>query len=59
MARALGMRTVAEGVETEEQAGVARRAGVDEGQGWLFGRPIPSADWRSAPWMQADALRSS
>jgi diguanylate cyclase (GGDEF)-like protein len=59
MARALGMRTVAEGVETEEQAGVARRAGVDEGQGWLFGRPVPSADWRSAPWMQADALRSS
>ncbi len=58
MARALGMRTVAEGVETAEQADVVRRAGVDEGQGWLFGRPVPSAEWWTAPWMQANALRS-
>jgi diguanylate cyclase (GGDEF)-like protein len=58
MARALGMRTVAEGVETSDQAEVVRRAGVDEAQGWLFGRPVPSAEWRAAPWMQADALRS-
>ena len=59
MARALGMRTVAEGVETCDQADVVRRAGVDEAQGWLFGRPVPSAEWRAAPWMQADVLRSS
>jgi diguanylate cyclase (GGDEF)-like protein len=59
MARALGMRTVAEGVETSDQADVVRRAGVDEGQGWLFGRPVPAADWRAEPWMRADALRSS
>jgi diguanylate cyclase (GGDEF)-like protein len=59
MARALGMRTVAEGVETRDQADVVRRAGVDEGQGWLFGRPVPAADWRTAAWMQPDALRSS
>ena len=59
MARALGMRTVAEGVETSDQADVVRRAGVDEGQGWLFGRPVPAADWRAAPWMRADVLRSS
>jgi diguanylate cyclase (GGDEF)-like protein len=58
MARALGMRTVAEGVETSDQADVVRRAGVDHGQGWLFGRPMPSADWRKAPWVQADPLRS-
>ena len=59
MARALGMRTVAEGVETRDQADVVRHAGVDEAQGWLFGRPVPSVEWRAAPWMQADALRSS
>ncbi len=58
MARALGMRTVAEGVETPEQADVVRNAGVDEGQGWLFGRPVPGEDWRSAPWMRTDVLRS-
>jgi EAL domain-containing protein (putative c-di-GMP-specific phosphodiesterase class I) len=46
-------------VETSDQADVVRRAGVDEGQGWLFGRPVPAADWRAESWMQADALRSS
>ncbi len=41
MARSLGMRTVAEGVETADQAEVVRSVGVDEAQGWLFGRPTP------------------
>ena len=50
MARALGIRTVAEGVETAEQAAVLRGAGVDEAQGWLFGRPRP-ADAFAATWL--------
>ncbi len=41
MSRALGMRTVAEGVEHVDQAAVLTELGVDEGQGWLFGRPAP------------------
>ena len=45
MARALGVRTVAEGVETVEQARALRRAGVDEAQGWLFGRPCDVDAW--------------
>lgn len=34
-----GCRLVAEGVETEEEAGALRALGVDLGQGYLFGRP--------------------
>ena len=45
MARALGVRTVAEGVETDAQARVRRSAGVDEAQGYLFGRPAPADAW--------------
>ncbi|MGZ4603839.1 MAG: EAL domain-containing protein [Kineosporiaceae bacterium] len=30
---------VAEGVETEDDAAALRDLGVDDGQGWLFGRP--------------------
>ena len=40
MARALGCKTVAEGVETEEQASLLRLLGVDCLQGYLFARPL-------------------
>jgi PAS domain S-box-containing protein len=36
----LGMTTVAEGVETEEQASMLLWLGCDIGQGWLYGRPV-------------------
>jgi len=38
----LGMITVAEGVETEEQADMLLWLGCELGQGWLFGRPLPA-----------------
>ncbi|MEP7155560.1 MAG: EAL domain-containing protein [Betaproteobacteria bacterium] len=41
LGHALGMRIVAEGVETEEQAGLLRRLKCDELQGYLFSRPLP------------------
>ncbi|GAA0588001.1 EAL domain-containing protein [Paractinoplanes ferrugineus] len=36
---ALKMKTVAEGIETDEQWATLRRIGIDHGQGYLFGRP--------------------
>jgi EAL domain-containing protein (putative c-di-GMP-specific phosphodiesterase class I) len=41
LARALNLKVVAEGVETEEQANLLRLLRCDEVQGYLFGRPMP------------------
>jgi EAL domain-containing protein (putative c-di-GMP-specific phosphodiesterase class I) len=40
MARALGLTTVAEGVETAEQLAEVRRLGVDQVQGNYFSGPV-------------------
>jgi sensor c-di-GMP phosphodiesterase-like protein len=42
LARELGMGTVAEGVETEQQVEVLRAAGVDEAQGFALAPPMPA-----------------
>lgn len=42
MARSLGLRTIAEGVETEAQAAALASRGCDEVQGFLYGRPMPA-----------------
>jgi diguanylate cyclase (GGDEF)-like protein/PAS domain S-box-containing protein len=47
MARALGMRSVAEGVETEEQRAWLRENGCDMVQGFLLGRPSEIAEFES------------
>jgi diguanylate cyclase (GGDEF)-like protein/PAS domain S-box-containing protein len=41
LARALNLKVVAEGVETEEQTNLLRLLRCDEVQGYLFGRPVP------------------
>jgi diguanylate cyclase (GGDEF)-like protein len=43
LSRALGVNTIAEGVETEAQATLLRAAGCDVVQGYLYGRPGPLA----------------
>jgi len=48
MARSLGLQTVAEGVEQEDQHAFLRDAGCDIGQGYLYGRPIPADALRDA-----------
>ena len=40
----LGKTVVAEGIETEEQCKLVLTQGCHEGQGYLFGRPMSSAD---------------
>jgi diguanylate cyclase (GGDEF)-like protein/PAS domain S-box-containing protein len=44
LARALGLRTVAEGIEDEEQLHAVRALGCDLGQGFHFARPMPADD---------------
>jgi Amt family ammonium transporter len=44
LGRGLGMRVVAEGVETIEQAMYLSETGCDELQGYLLGRPLPVAE---------------
>ncbi len=51
MARSLGLRVVAEGVETGEQLEFLRAHECDEGQGYFFSRPVP-------PEVFADLLRT-
>ena len=46
LGRALGLDTVAEGVETREQARLLSEAGVIFGQGYLFDRPLTIPDFR-------------
>ena len=44
MAQALGIRTTAEGVETEGQLAFLHAQGCDEAQGYHFSTPLPAAD---------------
>jgi diguanylate cyclase (GGDEF)-like protein/PAS domain S-box-containing protein len=52
LAHSLGLRIVAEGIETETTMRRLRGYGCDQGQGFLLGRPMP------APEVRALALRS-
>jgi diguanylate cyclase (GGDEF)-like protein len=46
MAHALGLRVVAEGIETGAQRQFLHELRVDFGQGYLFGRPMPAGELR-------------
>jgi EAL domain-containing protein (putative c-di-GMP-specific phosphodiesterase class I) len=41
LARSLGMKVTAEGIETEEQMVYLKNLNCDQGQGYLFSRPLP------------------
>ncbi|MEQ4719056.1 EAL domain-containing protein [Nonomuraea sp. B19D2] len=53
LVRSLGLRSVAEGVESDEVAMRLAEMGCDMGQGWLFGRPMPAAD--ATVWLREHA----
>lgn len=45
MARTLNMLIVAEGIETQQQADYLRERKVEFGQGWLFAKALPAAEF--------------
>lgn len=45
MAHKLGIRVIAEGVETQAQLDLLRNFGCDELQGYLFSRPVPAGEF--------------
>jgi diguanylate cyclase (GGDEF)-like protein/PAS domain S-box-containing protein len=47
MAHELGMKVIAEGVETTEQCRLLMTAGCDFGQGYFFSRPVPATDFEA------------
>jgi len=44
LARSLGIATIIEGIETKEQLEIAKIEGCDEGQGYLFAKPMPERE---------------
>jgi diguanylate cyclase (GGDEF)-like protein len=52
--RELGITTVAEGVETEEQFNILAEMGCDVAQGYYIGKPLPCEEFRqwleTSPW---------
>ena len=57
LARSLGLRIVAEGIETEDALALVASLGADIAQGYWLGRPVPAADLFSAA--RADAPRTA
>ncbi|MGN6581934.1 MAG: putative bifunctional diguanylate cyclase/phosphodiesterase [Bordetella sp.] len=57
MARSFDLQTIAEGVETAEQLDKLRRLGCSQGQGYLFGKPMPAWEFSQAFGLDASWLR--
>lgn len=49
LGQSLGLKTVAEGIETDAQRAILAELGCQHGQGYLFSRPLPNDD--VVPWL--------
>lgn len=50
LGRNLNLTVIAEGIETENQAGILREMGCHEGQGYLYAKPMPAPDLKD--WLR-------
>jgi EAL domain-containing protein (putative c-di-GMP-specific phosphodiesterase class I) len=50
MAHKLGLKVIAEGVETVQQRDILNKAGCDYAQGYFYSRPIPPEEFEK--WLQ-------
>jgi len=48
MAHKLGLKVIAEGIETEQQLNMLKAMGCDYGQGYFFSRPLPAGEFERA-----------
>jgi EAL domain-containing protein (putative c-di-GMP-specific phosphodiesterase class I) len=58
MAHSLNLAVIAEGVETHAQLGFLREHGCDEVQGYLFGHPVPAAQFERLFGVSVDFILS-
>ena len=56
MAHKLGIKVIAEGIETAEQCDLLSEAGCDFGQGYLFSRPVPAEEFERLFARKAEQL---
>jgi EAL domain-containing protein (putative c-di-GMP-specific phosphodiesterase class I) len=47
LARSLNLKVVGEGIESEQAWDYLRLHGCDQGQGYLFSKPLPAAEFES------------
>jgi diguanylate cyclase (GGDEF)-like protein/PAS domain S-box-containing protein len=57
LAQSLGLKTIAEGVETEEQMAMLRAQGCNEIQGYHIGRPMAAPQFEA--WVRAHVARQT
>ena len=55
LGKSLGLKVIAEGVETAEQWAFLAAEGCDEAQGYLYARPLPEADLLNWLHMRGDS----
>jgi len=59
LSHALGLRVIAEGVETDAQFAFLKKLGCEEAQGYLISRPLEAAQLRTWWRLQAEPLRDA
>ncbi len=59
MAHALGIKVIAEGVETAEQRDLLKTAGCDYAQGYFYSRPVSPAEFVAMVQKSEQALRQA